>query len=432
MPSPPAVDGLLIDSRGLDAALRRLTARSGPVVGWGSGSVFDYFHRLYPVRLDALIDNDARRWGEKRRGVEIVPPAHLERLGKPALVIIYSAAWPEIRAQAHGLGFHLSIPASALFADAGVRSRLAWSEKTAARRRGQRTPRPARTVVVQGPIVPGITARVLELSLALHPDNQVVLSTWADTPPALLDAVRPLADDVVLSVRPEHPGVQNRNAQIVSTRAGLARARELGARTVLKTRSDLAVLAPSVFDRAAWWLERIAASTPPDAGIRQRLVVPASFTRKYLLYHPSDMVMLGHVDDMTRYWSAPLDARGGHLLSPEWIGRSVMSVALEGNPTESYLGTAFCRTLGRSLRGTLEDSWAFYRDLFAVVDNDWFDLLWLKNLSIPDAALRGGVRETVGQAFWERLLARDPRLESDARAVDLEATTLGSFAGLSA
>src|SRR5262245_51272687 len=137
--SPPAADGLLIDSRSLDAALRRLTARSGPVVGWGSGSVFDYFHRLYPVPLDALIDNDARRWGERRRGIEIVPPTHLERLGKPALVIIFSAAWPEIRAQAQGLGLHLAIPASALFADAGVRSRLAWSEEMAARPRGRRT-----------------------------------------------------------------------------------------------------------------------------------------------------------------------------------------------------------------------------------------------------------------------------------------------------
>ena len=51
----------------------------------------------------------------------------------------------------------------------------------------------------------------------------------------------------------------------------------------------------------------------------------------------------------------------------------------------------------------LQRSEAFYRDLFAVVDNDWFDLLWFKNLSIPDAALRAGVRQTVSQSFWQRL-----------------------------
>src|SRR6185436_17702724 len=119
------------------------------------------------------------------------------------------------------------------------------------------------------------------------------------------------------------------------------------------------------------------------------------------------------------------------LLSDEWIGRSLTSANLDGNPTESYLGTALCRALGRPLRATLEDSWAFYRDCFAVVDNDWFDLLWFKNLSIPDAAVRSGVRETVSQAFWERLVSRDPALAMDPPAVDPAATSLGALAGLS-
>ena len=429
---PTHLDGSLVDSRSLNEAIRRLAGRSGPLVGWGSGSVFDYFHGLFPIRLDAIIDNDARRWGTRRHGIEIVPPAWLETLSEPALVVIYSASWPEIRAQVGTIGSHLALPASALFADAAVRARLVWSESLAARPKTGRTPRPDRAVVVQGPVVPGVTARVLELTLSLHPHDLVVLSTWADTPPAWLDTVRALADDLVLSERPDQPGIQNRNAQIVSTRAGLARARALGAHTILKTRSDLAVLAPAVFERAAWWLDRIGHDAPREAGLRQRLVVPSSFTRKYLLYHPSDLVMLGHVDDMTRYWAAPLDPRRGHLLSGEWVGQSLTSAALNGNPTESYLGTAFCRRLGRPVRGTLADSWAFYRDLFAVMDNDWFDLLWFKNLSIPDAAVRSGVREIVRQAFWERLVAGDPGLESEMSAVDPDATTLGALAGLCA
>ena len=354
---PPAADGQLVDSRSLGRAIERLLTAGIGVVGWGSGSVFDYFHGLYPIRLDAIVDNDPRRWGSTpawRRDRAAGIPAGAER-ARPRHHLFRSMA----RDSGPGaeLGPHLALPASALFADAAVRSRLAWSEEVAAGPRGRRMPQPGRAMVVQGPVVPGVTARVLELTMALHPNDLVVLSTWADTPAALLDAVRSLADDVVLTTRPEPAGIQNRNAQIVSTRAGIARARELGAHTVLKTRSDLAVLAPSIFVRAAGWLERLGHDAARQAGLRQRLVVPSSFTRKYLLYHPSDLVMLGQVEDMARYWSAPLDARSGHLLSDEWVGRSLTSVALDGNPAESYLGTAFCRALGpsdvRDARGQL-------------------------------------------------------------------------------
>jgi hypothetical protein len=119
------------------------------------------------------------------------------------------------------------------------------------------------------------------------------------------------------------------------------------------------------------------------------------------------MVMLGNASDMARYWSAPLDARTGPLL-PTADGRTLSELTLAGHPSESYLGLQFCRSLGRAATGTLIDSWAFYRDLFAVVDNDWFDLLWLKNLSFPDEALRGHLRELVTHAFWQRLQCTSP------------------------
>jgi hypothetical protein len=104
-------------------------------------------------------------------------------------------------------------------------------------------------------------------------------------------------------------------------------------------------------------------------------------------------------------------------------------INLAGHPAESYLGLRFCRTLGRPVPGTLADSWAFYRDLFAVVDNDWFDLLWFKNLSIPDAARRTGVRQMVTGAFWQRLFACDPLIERDLLAINPAQVALGALAG---
>jgi hypothetical protein len=389
------------------------------VVGWGSGSVFDYFQQHFPVRLDYLVDNDASRWGTTRHGLPIVPPARLvEDADATTLVVIYSSAWPEIQRQIADLCPVASLPASTVFADGATRATLAVADGLAATAVRREPAARSRAIVVQGPVLPYTTAYVVRAMSARHPSASIVLSTWDDTAAAELAAIRPWVDDVVLSPRPATPGIQNRNLQIASTAAGLACARAAGATTVLKTRTDLAVLEPQLFEQAAWWSSRIGRDAATRAGLHDRLIVPSCYTRKYLLYHPSDLVMLGHVDDLATFWQAPLDDRSGSLLAPEWLDQPLGTVNLAGNPTESYLGLAFCASLGRSVRGTLEDSWAFYRDLFAVVDNQWFDLLWCKNLAIPDAALRGGLRETVSQTFWQRLQFDDPVADGAATVVD--------------
>lgn len=418
----------LVSARALDTALRRMATRDCRIVGWGTGSVFDYFSQRHPVRLEYLVDNDSRRWGQRRGGVEIVPPSRLLTEDESTVVIVYSAAWMDIQRDVQRYGRFPALPASALFAEASVRERLADAEALARHAR-PRAPRDGHAVVMQGPIIAGMTAPALRMTLAAHPDDTVIVSTWADTDPVLLDEVTRLADDVVLSPQPANVGIQNRNCQIVSTRAGVERAIARGAHTILKTRTDLTVLTPSVFTQARWWLDCVGSRPAQRAGLRQRLIVPASFTRKYLLYHPSDLVMLGAAEDMQRYWSAAEDPRSGHLLSPEWLDQPLAAVNMSGNPAESYLGLAFCRALGRPATGTLADSWDFYRDLFAVVDNEWFGLLWLKNLAPPDAALRSGPRQLVTQSFWQRLVADDPTLSAERVAVDPHALSLGALAG---
>lgn len=409
--------------RGLDDAHRALFDRHTRIVGWGSGSVFDFFHERFPVRLDYLVDNDATRWGTTRHGVPIASPATLgHEIGRDVFVVIYSSAWPEIQRQLGAIVDLPSLPASAVFADGAARVSLRTADTLAAtslRRdagRGSRCDSAGHSaaIVVQGPIVPYTTAYVVRAMSARHPEAAIVLSTWDDTPSDLVDAVQPWTDEVVFSPRPAVAGIQNRNLQILSTRAGIDRAVARGATTVLKTRTDLAVLQPDLFAQARWWCDRLGADAARRAGQRDRLIVPTSYTRKYLLYHPSDLVMLGHAEDLARYWSAPLDPRAGSLLDATWLDRPLADVNLDGNPTESYLGLAFCRSLQRPILGTVEDSWAFYRDSFAVVDHAWFDLLWMKHLAVPDEGLEAHIRETVTPGFWRSLqMGRPAAVASD-------------------
>jgi hypothetical protein len=84
------------------------------------------------------------------------------------------------------------------------------------------------------------------------------------------------------------------------------------------------------------------------------------------------------------------------------------------------------------MAGTVADSWAFYRDLFAVVDNDWFGMLWFKHLAIPDAAIRRGIRQTVSHAFWERLQTDALSLASERDDVDPALISLRVLTGAAA
>ena len=419
-----------IGIRDLEAATSSLFDRRSRVIGWGSGSYFDYFQERFPIRLEYLVDNDRRRVGRWRRGTPIVGPDRL-RQEDPAqtIVLIYSAAWPEIQQQIETLGPFRALPAAVAFADVRVRESLALAEELAARPPASRGPRSTDAIVVQGPVVPQVTARVLRVMAARHAGVRIVLSTWDDTPAAMLDDLRPFVDDLVLSAQPALAGIQNRNNQIVSTRAGIERAIAQGARTILKTRTDLAVLGEALFARARSLTSRFGEGAPRRWGLKGRLLVPSSYTRKYLLYHPSDLVMVGHAEDMATYWSAPLDARDGELVTADSIDLSLAAVNMSGNPAESYFGLSFCRAINRPALGTLADSWSFYRDLFVVAENDWFDLLWYKNPSIPDAAVRRGVRQLVSESFWHRLYIDDPAIAQDMNAVDPHRLALRTLAG---
>jgi hypothetical protein len=415
----------LHELRRLGEVRARLTDRHSRLIGWGTGSVYDYFQRRFPIALDYLVDNNVRRWGTCVNGVEVCSPDRLlSEDPRHTVVVVYSSYWPEIQRQLAVMGTVPAAPASMLFVDADTQDRLARFTALAASSPNGRRPSFTNTIVVQGPVVDGVTAPVLRALTALYPDDGVLLSTWDDTALPALAEVSAIADDVVVTPRPALPGIQNRNYQLVSTRAGIVRALELGARRVLKTRSDMALLADSMFERSSWLLDARDSHGVSAAGLRGRLLVPSHYTRKFLLYHPSDMVMLGAAEDMLCYWSARLDPRAGTAVAPELLDQPLMALSLDGHPAESYLGVEFCRTIGRPVGRTLADSWAFYRDLFAVVDDDWFEMLWLKNLTIPDAGMRTGVRQLVSHLFWQRLHAHDPALARDLGEVDLETTTL--------
>ena len=265
---------------------------------------------------------------------------------------------------------------------------------------GSRAGDPSDAIVVQGP-----TTADTETSLAslrrLYPREIIVLSTWQDTDTALRARLAGYCNAVVLSAPPRSPGGSNRNYQIVSTNAGLARARELGALTVIKMRTDTCLMSPHLFALYRLLEAQYDRGAAQANGLAGRIFVPQTYTKKYFPCHVSDIVMLGHAGDLARYWNVPLDERP---LAPEdfsWGRQSLERIGTEGLLPECYLGWRFAEGLGLADRSApLAAYWRLLRDYFVVVDDAWFDLYWLKR---PLHLQPRAVDELVTHHFWQTL-----------------------------
>lgn len=161
------------------------------------------------------------------------------------------------------------------------------------------------SVIVQGPIRPGITDEVLRSVRNALPGGEIILSTWQGSDVSGLDFdVLILSEDpgaVVQDTLGELPN--NINRQIVSSRCGLEKASRPYA---LKLRTDILLRSAKFLAEFGKWDEQ-----SPPLHVKNRMLVCSYFTRNPrvfpLPFHPSDWVLFGHTEDVRRYFSPPLE-----------------------------------------------------------------------------------------------------------------------------
>ncbi len=235
-------------------------------------------------------------------------------------------------------------------------------------------------IVMQGPVTTqdDFSLETLRLYRRHAPHARLILSSWNDTPDAVLSPFAALGVEIVLSEKPAHPGSQNVNMQITSASNGVRRAVEGGAEWVLKTRTDQRLYAPDVMG----FLVATARSFPVAEGPqRHRVIGVGHGSLKFAPYHVTDQTVFGHAEDMLVYWTPSL--RGG--LPEDWP-TSIAEIHLRmpvgelcrHSAPEPYFASEFLRRRGWPLAWTIEDTWAAYRDRFCFVDAGATDFFWVK------------------------------------------------------
>lgn len=237
-------------------------------------------------------------------------------------------------------------------------------------------------IVMQGPLpVPdNFTYETFAIYRRHMPDVQLILSTWADTPEEYLQPLRTLGVELVLSKKPDYPGLFNINMQLASAGAGIQKAVESGAKWVMKTRVDQRLYNPNVMAELAM----IATSFPASGGFDQkhRIIGIGYGSLKYAPYHVTDQTVFGHADDMLKYWTPPLrqDKAPTHFppTAHEIYNQVPIGEEARFAAPETYIASQYLMRIGRDLDWTIQDTWAAFRDCFCFVDYQSTDFFWQK------------------------------------------------------
>ncbi|MDP1842853.1 MAG: WavE lipopolysaccharide synthesis family protein [Sediminibacterium sp.] len=231
---------------------------------------------------------------------------------------------------------------------------------------------PLTAIVIQGPIVfeNDFTKNTIDLYRKHFKQAIIILSTWEDQniPEAFYD------NDfihLILNKKPANAGIGNINYQIVSSLSGILKAKQLGAKYVMKTRTDQRMYAPNIEE---YLLNLLDVFPPVNKEIQQARLIALSFnTFKYRLYSVSDMMIFGEISDMLNFWECTLDSRHTITVDP----KNIMSFSKE-RICEVYLVTNYLDKLGVDWSWDINKSLELISKLFIIIDKETIDLFWPK------------------------------------------------------
>ena len=233
------------------------------------------------------------------------------------------------------------------------------------------------SIVIQGPWVneDQFTLGTLLLYRKHFPSSIIIFSSTSD----IDDSHKAILDEhnihYIFNESPKSPGTSNVNFQIVTTSSGIIKARELGAKYVLKTRSDQRIHHYNLED----YLINLLDCFPVDEDSpkqRGRLIGCSLNTFKLRPYGVSDMFLFGYIDDMMNYWCVSLEERNNSDVSLD-AGASWRDFAAN-EVCEVRFCTNYLRLIGKKVEFSIKASMEAMAKHFVIIDQNAIGLIWPK------------------------------------------------------
>lgn len=232
-------------------------------------------------------------------------------------------------------------------------------------------------IVIQGPVSDNVDL-IIKYYRLTQPSAVIIVSTWDDTNEELVNKAKLYADYVVLSPMPEIEGTAHVNCQIISTKNGILKAKELGCKYVLKTRSNSLLTCRNLIPKYVEWSTHPCNLEHLKYGLQKKLLVEyrKNFNES-IPFTLCDFTSLGTVEDMLLFWDLKLDIGREYSNNPGttkdtekkiYFNKSTKQLFEERPNAVVWLALSFCDKIGYSATCSRMASIKFYEDLFIFLD----------------------------------------------------------------
>lgn len=164
-------------------------------------------------------------------------------------------------------------------------------------------------VILQGPLMKehDFTLETIRLYKQLYSKMKIIVSTWCGEDIEYIEKIKKEGAIVVVSETPERSGYLNINYQIVSTNAGIEKAKELNVKYICKSRTDQRLYKNNVFEFMKSLIDSFSSNNSVQNG---RIVcLGTQFGSMIRPYYLSDFMYFGTVDEIVKMFSVSLDVR---------------------------------------------------------------------------------------------------------------------------
>ena len=235
-------------------------------------------------------------------------------------------------------------------------------------------------IILQGPLGNDLSVlyRSIRNYLGFYSKARVIVSTWESS--SMVDLTRFLGGleeaqrlrcEVIVNSPPNFPGISNTNMQIISTRSGLLRAKELGMSFALKSRTDQTLLNLNALDKLKKALfQNVEKATGPFS----QIVIGSRNTFLFRPYSYSDMLQFSTTDTLIEFWNVNLDLRKDLSLSQVVTPLDWSKL----NMVEVYLSRSYLSRLGFDPQFNFRSHLEALTKYFKVVDSAAIGFLWNK------------------------------------------------------
>lgn len=237
-----------------------------------------------------------------------------------------------------------------------------------------------RGIIIRGASMGEYGVQAIQRFAADHPNDYIVISTWDTTPDPMKERLDQICDRLVLNPQPANHGLQSSNLQLGCIQPGIVALQEANVERILIARTDYFFANPYLLDICDNLLESHPSPAAHAFGQKGRMIVPDLGSRRYIPYHPGDMLTYGWAEDVARFWlGMPQDQRTFTQDVYRSVGPCSLKDVSQNYPViETYMNANYMERIGRPIEWTLADSLAYMRDFFIMIDHSRCGMFWFK------------------------------------------------------